>query len=231
MSSKTMITRRQRLIKEETAVIFLQKGMIYLDTTKDNYFQELYAVDVSEKVREKNGLTYLSWAAAWAEVKKRYPEATYRVYENPEGRFWFDDGRTGWVKTGVVINDIEHIERLPVLDFKNKSIPADNITSYDANRAVQRSLTKACGRHGLGLYIYEGEDLPESAAALIEMNEKNYRIVSKLSKEMPDAKAELLDLVGKYCSNANPKLIKDINDAVELNKELVKFVATRKKGA
>lgn len=57
-------------------------------------------------------------------------------------RPWFDDGRTGWVKTGVTINDMELIEELPIMDFRNKSIPADSITSTDANKSIQRSLTK-----------------------------------------------------------------------------------------
>jgi hypothetical protein len=61
----------------------------------------------------------------------------------------------------VVINGIEHIEELPVMDYKNKSIPLDNVNSFDVNKAIQRSLTKAVARHGLGLYIYAGEDLPE----------------------------------------------------------------------
>ncbi len=64
-------------------------------------------------------------------------------------------------KTGVTINGLEHIEYLPVMDYKNKSIPADKVTSFDVNKAIQRSLTKALARHGLGLYIYAGEDLPE----------------------------------------------------------------------
>lgn len=124
-------------------------------------FDTLNQINVNDHTEKKNGLTYLSWAWAWAEVKKAFPDANYTVYENPIGRPWFDDGRTGWVKTGVTIGGIEHIEYLPVMDFKNKSIPADSITSFDANKAVQRSLTKACARHGLGLYIYAGEDLPE----------------------------------------------------------------------
>ena len=56
---------------------------------------------------------------------------------------------------------LEHIEYLPVMDFRNQSIPADKVTSTDVNKAIQRSLTKAVARHGLGLYIYAGEDLPE----------------------------------------------------------------------
>lgn len=129
----------------------------------ENYFAELNAIDVSGKTEKKNGLTYLSWSWAWGELKKRHPDATYTVYENPEGLFYHTDGRTCWVKTGVTVNGIEHIEYLPVMDFRNASIPRDKVTSYDVNKAIQRSLTKAIARHGIGLYIYAGEDLPEDA--------------------------------------------------------------------
>ena len=63
---------------------------------------------------------------------------------------------------------IEHIEELPVMDYKNKSITADRVTSFDVNKTIQRSLTKAVARHGLGLYIYAGEDLPEAEQKPVE---------------------------------------------------------------
>lgn len=125
-------------------------------------FETLNAVNVNEHVEKKNGLTYLSWAWAWGEVKKRFPGATYTIYENGNGWLYHTDGKTCWVKTGVTIEGQELIEYLPVMDFKNRSIPADAVTSFDVNKAIQRSLTKAIARHGLGLYIYAGEDLPES---------------------------------------------------------------------
>ena len=128
----------------------------------ENIFARLNAVNVSGMTEEKNGLTYLSWAKAWGEIKKVDPKANYTIYENADGLFYHTDGKTAWVKTGVTVDGIEHIEYLPVMDYKNKSISADNITSFDVNKAIQRSLTKACARHGLGLYIYAGEDLPES---------------------------------------------------------------------
>lgn len=126
-----------------------------------NYFTELYNVNVNSMTEKKNGLTYLAWANCWAEVKKRHPDAIYTIYENADGWNYHTDGKTCWVKTGVTVEGIEHIEYLPVMDFKNKSIALENVTSYDVNKAIQRSLTKACARHGLGLYIYAGEDLPE----------------------------------------------------------------------
>lgn len=130
----------------------------------DNYFTKLNSIDVGNHIEKKNGLSYLSWAWAWGELKKNHPDATYTVYENKDGWNYHTDGRTCWVKTGVTVNGLEHIEYLPVMDFKNRSIPADQVTSFDVNKAIQRSLTKAVARHGLGLYIYAGEDLPEDAA-------------------------------------------------------------------
>ena len=127
----------------------------------DNYFAELNAVNVNEHTEKKNGLTYLSWAWAWGEIKKRHPDATYTIYENANGWNYHTDGSTAWVKTGVTVNGIEHIEYLPIMDSRNRSISVVSVTSFDVNKAIQRSLTKACARHGLGLYIYAGEDLPE----------------------------------------------------------------------
>lgn len=127
----------------------------------ENYFQKLNGINVNDKTEKKGNLTYLSWAWAWGEVKKLFPDATYTVYENPSGWNYFTDGHTAWVKTGVTVNGIEHIEYLPVMDARNRSIKLDSITSFDVNKTIQRSLTKACARHGLGLYIYAGEDLPE----------------------------------------------------------------------
>jgi hypothetical protein len=135
-----------------------------------NYFVQLNGINVNGHTEKKNGLTYLSWAWAWAEVKKRFPTAFYTIYENADGLFYHTDGNTCWVKTGVTIDGLEHIEYLPVMDFRNASIPRAKVTSFDVNKAIQRSLTKACARHGLGLYIYAGEDLPESEE---EANAKN----------------------------------------------------------
>lgn len=128
----------------------------------ESNFTKLNSIDVSKHTEKKNGLTYLSWAWAWGELKKVCPNAKYTVYENKDGWNYHTDGKTCWVKTGVTIDDLEYIEYLPVMDYRNKSIPADSVTSFDVNKTIQRSLTKAVARHGLGLCIYAGEDLPEA---------------------------------------------------------------------
>ncbi len=153
-------------------------------------FEKLNAINVNDKTEQKNGLTYLSWAWAWAEVKKVDPTANYTIYENAGGWNYHTDGKTAWVKTGVTVDGIEHIEYLPVMDYRNKSIPVDSITSFDVNKAIQRSLTKACARHGLGLYIYAGEDLPDSQP---KVDEKNIEKLKKLADEKNVSIAEICE--------------------------------------
>ena len=165
----------------------------------ENYFIKLNDIDCSKKIEQKNGLSYLSWAWAWAEIKKIHPKANYKIYETENGVNYWNDGRTGWVKTGVTIEDIEHIEYLPIMDFKNKSIPLESITSFDVNKAIQRSLTKACARHGLGLYIYAGEDLPESEKTKSKVPEALFIDISQTTEE-----AQLQEIWNK-----NPELQKE----------------------
>lgn len=126
-------------------------------------FAELSKLDVSKYIEKKNGLNYLSWANCWGELLKRYPDSTYRVINDPEGLNYHSDGKTCWVEVGVTVQGLERIETLPVMDYRNASIPRDKVTSYDVNKAIKRCMVKAIGLHGLGLYIYAGEDLPEDA--------------------------------------------------------------------
>ena len=193
----------------------------------DNYFNDLYAVNVNGHTEKKNNLTYLSWAWAWGEIKKRHPDATYTVYENADGWNYHTDGRTCWVKTGVTVNGIEHIEYLPVMDYKNKSISIENVTSFDVNKAIQRSLTKACARHGLGLYIYAGEDLPEEEAAEKQDASRNAKntaannIISGLAKARGKSDGEILNALMRQISKPEGTTIEsleydDLMDAIKI---------------
>lgn len=184
-------------------------------------FQTLYNVNVNNHVERKNNLSYLSWAYAWAEAKKLYPNANYRIYENEKGWNYFTDGRTCWVKTGVIIEDAEHIEYLPVMDYKNKSIPADLVTSFDVNKAIQRSLTKALARHGLGLYIYAGEDLPEIETERI--TPKEAMVLKKVIDELEDSNKIFARILEKYgirnLKELNPLQYVDVLNSIKDFKE------------
>lgn len=193
----------------------------------DNYFNDLYSVNVNGHTEKKNNLTYLSWAWAWGEIKKKHPDATYTVYENADGWNYHTDGRTCWVKTGVTVNGIEHIEYLPVMDYKNKSISVKDVTSYDVNKSIQRSLTKACARHGLGLYIYAGEDLPEEEAAEKQdasrsaKNTAANNIISGLAKARGKSDGEILNALMRQISKPEGTTIEsleydDLMDAIKI---------------
>lgn len=170
-------------------------------------YNELAAVNVSGRVEKKNGLSFLSWAWAWAELKKRYPMSYYTIYESRDGWNYHSDGRTCWVKTGVTLVDgdssLEHIEYLPVMDARNRSIPANAVTSFDVNKAIQRSLTKAVARHGLGLYIYAGEDLPEDEAVQAESVQppaQPPRVTVIKGTTVPDAAQTRKQRMDKMCA-------------------------------
>lgn len=147
-------------------------------------FEVLASVDVSKFVEKKNNLTYLSWSHAWAETKKRFPNATYAVQKNPlTGQpFWYDEQLGYIVQTIVEIDGLSIPMQLPVLDGANKAMKArpytykgtawvngvkttvektvDAATMFDINTAIMRCLTKNLALFGLGLHVYAGEDLP-----------------------------------------------------------------------
>lgn len=187
-----------------------------------NYFEVLNSLNVSDKIEKKNGLSYLSWAYAWGELKKKHPDSFYTVYENADGWNYHTDGRTAWVKTGVtvMINDsfgsgktpVEHIEYLPVMDYRNQSIPLEKITSFDVNKAIQRSLTKAVARHGIGLYIYAGEDLPDEEPKTAPKTER------------PLTQEELLFLSQRYTGDNLEKLLDyyKISDISEIDPKVAR---------
>ena len=123
-----------------------------------NYFTELNSVNVSDHVEKKGQFSYLSWAYAVAELKKRHPTATWEVrrfdglpYQKTEIGFF--------VEVAVTVDGITHSQIHPVLNSRNQ--PLSDPSVFDINTSIQRALVKAIALHGLGLYIYAGEDLPE----------------------------------------------------------------------
>jgi hypothetical protein len=128
-------------------------------------FKELNSINVNKMTEKKGNLTYLSWAYAWQETMKVCPDMTRTVYESATGNNYHTDGKTAWVKVGITIGGQEHIDYLPIMDARNAALPIEKVTSFDVNKAIQRSTTKAIGLHGLGLYIYAGEDMPDDEKA------------------------------------------------------------------
>lgn len=165
-----------------------------------NDFQKIYEIDVNHKTESKNGLKYLSWAFAWAEFKKVYPDTTYTV-DQYNGKPYLHDEHLGYlVSTEVTVSGLSLPMQLPVMDNKNKAMKSapyqyktrngmkdvEAATMFDINTAIMRCIVKNLAMHGLGLYIYAGEDIPsvddseEIAAAIgmidqaIETNDADY---------------------------------------------------------
>lgn len=122
----------------------------------------LLTVNVNDHTEKKNGLTYLSWAWAWAEVLKHDPEATWVCHTyGPQGSEepCMRIGNSAMVHVSVTIKGLRRECMLPVMDHRNKAIQDPD--AFAVNTAIMRCMTKAISMHGLGLYIYAGEDLPE----------------------------------------------------------------------
>ena len=147
-------------------------------TENKSVFETLFEINVNDHIEKKKDLTYLSWPYAWAEVKKKYPSATYKIHLFGEKQlpYVFDENVGYMVFTDVTINDLTHTMWLPVMDSANKTmksasytystkfkkdIPVEAATMFDVNKTIMRCLVKNLAMFGLGLYIYSGEDLPE----------------------------------------------------------------------
>lgn len=154
------------------------------DERRAAFFEAAYSLNVNDKCEKKENLTYLSWAYAWAEFKKIYPSATYRVIKNPTTNLpYFEDESTGLiVYTEVTAEGITHEMWLPVMNSANRAMKSqpyqyqtynkqtrqyeaknvDAASMFDVNKAIMRCLVKNLAMFGIGLYIYAGEDLPEA---------------------------------------------------------------------
>ena len=178
-------------------------------------FKQGSKIDVGSKVKRKNGLSYLSWASAWAEFKKQFPSGqvfigkmTTQVGENTIIKPWFDDGRTGWVEVTVTVGDESATEILPILDFKNKAIPAEQITSLEANKSYKRCLVKAIAiLTGIGLYIYEGEDMPEEVIRAKTLQDECMALIKQKCKD-----EAMIEKVGAICRETLPKSATEIRN-------------------
>ena len=178
---------------------------------KKSVFETLSAINVNDKVEKKSNLTYLSWAWAWAEVKKQYPDASYEVLRDPQtDKPWFFDPALGYLTMTNVSIDGETLEMwLPVMDGANNAMmdapytfstrygekQVNKATMFDINKTIMRCLTKNLAMFGLGHYIYAGEDLPESkpepvSLKTLKVNDENYKNVVKYIEQNKDKTIE-----------------------------------------
>lgn len=129
-----------------------------------NTFKTLSEIDIKSKVEKKGNQNYISWSNAWGLAKEKFPSIQRIVYEDPlTGLNYFTDHKTAYVKVGIIIDDLEHIDYLPVMSYNNKSLKIEDVTSFEVTKTIQRSTVKALAMHGLGLQMWSGEDLIDTA--------------------------------------------------------------------
>jgi hypothetical protein len=188
-------------------------------------FKTLAALNVKDRVEKKGRFDYLSWAYAWAMIKDQYPSANRKVYESEHtGLNYFTDGNTGYVKVGVIINDVEHVDYLPIMNHNNQSLPIDKITSFAVNKTIQRSTVKAIAMHGLGLSLWAGEDLVGISEEAPAVKATKKPTLKKTSEKWDD--------VVNYVKSNNSKPLSTIIKTLEtrytipatIKKELGKYV-------
>jgi len=173
-----------------------QKGHL---VDRSELINELLKKNVNEHTEKKNNLTYLSWAWAWAEALKADSNATYKV-EMFGDKCFMDINGTAMVFVTVTMFGKPMTCQLPVMDYRNKAIPTPD--AFAVNTAIMRCMTKALSLHGLGLYIYAGEDIPEGEAvikptdgAIVSKDRKN--IIADVAIAVQD-RFEASDLIGAY---------------------------------
>lgn len=188
------------------------------ETKEKTVFDRLFNVDVSEHTEKKKTgkteLAYLSWTYAWANVKKRYPDANYEIARAENGLPYVYDQHTGYmVFTKVTIEGVTHEMWLPVMDgrneamldhpyqkkYKDYSITVEPATMFDINKTIMRCLVKNLAMFGLGLYIYAGEDLPvdiDTSDVAQSWHDKLEQTAAYYCTDIPD---ENLEMIKKVC--------------------------------
>lgn len=190
----------------------------------NSIYKTLSTINVRDKVEKKGGLDYLSWANAWHMLKQNYPNAQRIIYEHDHTGFnFFTDGKTAWVKVGIVVNDIEHIDMLPVMDFRNNAISVDKLTSTDVNKTIQRATTKAIAMHGLGLSLWTGEDVPQEEEAPKKTAPKKKSV--KLEDIPADKMEEMLKYVAQNKHLGFKQIVANIEQKYNVNKKQEKQIA------
>lgn len=168
-------------------------------------FSVLSKIDVSEHTEKKGKFTYLSWAWAVRTLLEHFPEATWIVHEYDDGlgngftnQPYMQTPAGAFVQVTVDIDSVKRTQVHPVLDHMNKTVTEPN--AFQINNSIQRCLAKAIALHGLGLYIYAGEDLPQAPDAL---NKEQYKSMLDLLAIIgdKDLEAKLVEQIGSETIN------------------------------
>ena len=207
-----------------------------------NLFEQLYDVDVRDRMYQKQGLSYIPWATAWSEVAKVFPNATYEIVKFGEAQLPYTESDLGiMVFTRVTIEGVTREMCLPVMDGSNKAMKSveysyktksgekivSAATMFDINKTIMRCLAKNLAMFGLGLHLWTKEEAPESVIECEKLQKECMELITKKSALSDATKNK----VGELCKealpeeNGDPRLCND-NEVLEGLKK--KLMALRK---
>ena len=194
-------------------------------------FQTLNEYDITEHIKKKDKIIYLPWSKAWMILKTLYPDSTVEVVENVNDNGddirYFTDGKTAWVKVSITIKGHTETESLAIMDFRNKSIPVDNITSADVEKSIKRCMVKCAALHGLGLSLWTGEELSSAAREKKEkdLDDVKHDILSAVAEKLEAGvdTAVIYKTIESTAGNKNPNAIKDIAMAQKVLAQIKKL--------
>lgn len=205
-----------------------------------NLFEELYDIDVRDRMYQKQGLNYIPWATAWSEVAKVHPTATYEIVKFGEKQLPYTESELGiMVFTRVTIEGVTREMCLPVMDGSNKAMKSFEYTykvksgektvapatMFDINKTIMRCLAKNCAMFGVGLHLWTKEEAPESVMENSKLHTECMDLITKKSALSEGTKAK----VGEICKsilaeeNGDPRLCEDNEKLTQLKKELMKL--------
>ena len=203
-----------------------------------NFFEQLYDIDVRDRMYQKNGLNYIPWATAWSEVAKVFPDATYEIVKFGDAQLPYTESNLGiMVYTRVTINGVTREMCLPVMDGMNKAMKSHEYTykvksgertvvaatMFDINKTIMRCLAKNLAMFGLGLHLWTKEEAPEAVIECGKLQKECMDLISKKSALSENTKNK----VGEICKdilaeeNGDPRICEDNEKLESLKKKLL----------
>lgn len=164
-------------------------------TKTGSSWEVLSNIDVQGHINKKGNVDYIPWANAWSLLKSAYPNASRQVYDDPNtGMNYHTDGRYAYVKVAVRIDNLVEVDYLPIMDFRNKALPLEKITSMDVNKTIQRSTVKAIAMHGLGITLWsKEEEIIEKSPAPSKASTQSKAVLNKRSPNWEAASGYILE--------------------------------------
>lgn len=198
------------------------------DSARENsVFKLLNEYDITEHLKKKDKIIYLPWSKAWTIIKSLFPTARFTIHKTNDGCIYHTDGKTAWVEVSITINGWTETESLAVMDFRNKSIPIESITSADAEKSIKRCLVKCAALHGLGLSLWTGEELSSAAKRKKETDLDDVKqdiigtVAEKLDAKVP--REEIYKVIESIAGVKNPNAIRDIAIAQKVLEKIKKM--------